>query len=270
MRKFRLPAAWFLLIAVNVFWLGLNIRNNAVNAIFMPFLVERFTGPEIHNTALGVMRTAGMVIAMLVQPAVGLLSDRSTSRFGRRRPFLVAGVVFDVILLAWIALAGSYWSLLAAVLFFQVSSNISHGALQSLIPDLVPENQRGTASAIKAIFELLPVVLLGVTIAPLVGMGHFTWAVAVTAAALIVILLIAIWMLHETPLTEPVHTPLSPDLLRVWECLEVFWAERLPVLPWEPLAACSQACWRGPFGEQKQPACWGLDLAGCFRCWSAF
>ena len=138
MKKYQVVSIGFL-IGVNIFWLGLNMRNNAVGTVFMPYLVERFTAPEIRNTALGAMRTAGLVIAMLVQPAIGLLSDRSTSRFGRRRPYLLIGVILDVLLLVWIGLAGNYWSLLAAVMIFQVSSNISHGALQALIPDLVPE-----------------------------------------------------------------------------------------------------------------------------------
>ena len=72
---------WVDLIAVNLFWLGVNIRNNAVSTVFMPYLVDRFVRPEIRNTALGGMRTAGLIIAMLVQPAVGLLSDRSTLRW---------------------------------------------------------------------------------------------------------------------------------------------------------------------------------------------
>jgi Na+/melibiose symporter-like transporter len=70
----------------------LNIRNNAVGAIFLPYLVDQFVRPEVRNTALGGIRTAGLVIAMLVQPAMGLLSDRYTSRSGRRRPFIFAGV----------------------------------------------------------------------------------------------------------------------------------------------------------------------------------
>lgn len=215
MLKNRTAILWWLLIAVNLFWLGLNFRNNAVGSLFMPYLVEKFTAPEIRNTALGAMRTAGLVIAMLVQPAVGILSDRSTSRFGRRRPYLAVGVLFDVLLLAWIALAGNYWSLLAAVMFIQISSNISHGALQGLIPDLVPEELRGTASAFKAIFELLPLVLVGFTIAPLVGAGHLGWAVIATAVTLVVILLITLISVRETPLKEPVHAPLGPALLRV-------------------------------------------------------
>ncbi len=215
MKKPRISLNWSLLIAVNIFWLGLNIRNNAVGSIFMPYLVERFAASEVRNTALGAMRTAGLVIAMLVQPAMGLLSDRSKSRFGRRRPFLVVGVLLDLVFLAAIAFAGGYWALLVAVLLIQVSSNISHGAVQGLIPDLVPEENRGTASAFKAIFELLPVVLLGITIAPLVGAGQFGWAVFATAAALVTILLITILSVRETPQTEPVDLPLAPALLRV-------------------------------------------------------
>jgi len=209
------PLRWFDLISLNLFWLGLNIRNNAVGAIFMPYLVDQFVRPEVRNTALGEMRTAGLIIAMLVQPAMGLLSDRSTSRFGRRRPFIAIGAILDVLFLFLIAASTGYWMLLAAVLLIQVSSNISHGALQGLIPDLVPEPQRGVASAIKAIFELLPLILLGLTIAPLVGAGQFNWAVVVTAAGLLLAMLITLLTVKEQPLTERPELPLGPPMLRV-------------------------------------------------------
>jgi MFS family permease len=213
MNKKHLP--WWDLIAINLFWLGLNLRNNAVGTIFMPYLVDGFVGESLRNSALGGMRTAGLVIAMLVQPAMGILSDRSHSQYGRRRPFLVLGVLFDLVFLAWIALAGNFWSLTAAVLFIQFSSNVSHGPLQALIPDLVPEGQRGRASGLKAIFELLPVVLLGLTIAPLVGAGQFGWAVIATGGGLLFVLALTLVTVHESPLTTTVTTPLRPALLGV-------------------------------------------------------
>jgi MFS family permease len=206
---------WYDFISINLFWLGLNIRNNAVGAIFLPFLVDQFARPEIRNTTLGEIRTAGLVIAMLVQPAMGLLSDRSTSRFGRRRPFIFVGVLLDLVFLASMALAFNIWGLLGAVLFLQFSSNISHGALQGLIPDLVPENQRGVASAVKAIFELLPLILLGFTIAALVGAGHFGWAVAATGGSLLLVMLLTMLLVHETPLEKEPDVPLAPTMLRV-------------------------------------------------------
>jgi Na+/melibiose symporter-like transporter len=211
---------WYDFITLNIFWLGLNFRNNAIGAIFLPYLVVRFVDAGIRNTALGGLRTAGLVIAMLVQPAFGLLSDRSTSRFGRRRPFLLLGVILDLVLLAWMASAGGYWSLLAVVMLIQISSNISHGPLQALIPDLVPEDQRGRASAVKAIFELLPVVLIGVTIAPLVGIGRFDWAVVATGGVLFFMLVVMLVSVRETPLKDLTRSsrlsePLIPALLRV-------------------------------------------------------
>ncbi len=209
----RIP--WYNLITVNLFWLALNIRNNAVGTIFMPYLVDRFVQPDIRNTALGAMRTAGLIIAMLVQPAMGLLSDRSTSRFGRRRPFIFVGVLFDLIFLAGIALAFNYWSLLVVMLLIQFSANISHGPLQGLIPDLVPEEQRGVASAVKAIMELIPLIVLGFTIARLVSVGQFELAVLATGVTLLVLMLLTMMLVKETPLREKPEVPLAPTMLRV-------------------------------------------------------
>ena len=163
---------WYDYITLNLFWLGLNIRNTALGSIFMPYLVGLFAPEAIKNSALGGMRSAGLIIAMLVQPAAGLLSDRSTSRFGRRRPYILVGALLDLVFLTVIALSRDYWTLLIGVLLIQFSSNISHGPLQALIPDLVPEDQRGRASAVKSLLELLPLVLVGLTIAKLVGAGQ--------------------------------------------------------------------------------------------------
>ena len=62
---------WYDYLTINLFWLGLNIRNTALGSIFMPYLVGIFAPEAIKNTALGAMRSAGLVIAMLVQPAAG-------------------------------------------------------------------------------------------------------------------------------------------------------------------------------------------------------
>ena len=206
---------WYDFISINLFWFGLNIRNNAVGSIFMPFLVDLFVAASIRNSALGIMRAAGLVIAMLAQPIFGILSDRNTSRFGRRRPYIFVGVLLDLVFLALIALAGNYWMLLISILLIQISSNISHGPLQGLIPDLVPEDQRGIASAVKSIFELLPLVLLGVTIAVLVGAGKFNLAVLITGVSILILMLLTIFLVKETPITEKPDVPLAPTMLRV-------------------------------------------------------
>jgi MFS family permease len=133
---------WFDFAFINIFWLGMNIRNTAVGTIFMPFLVERYAPTDWRNTALSAMGTAGLIIAMVVQPIAGLLSDRSTSRFGRRRPFIMAGTLLDLVFLAAIGLSWNYWSLLVAILLIQFSANVSHGPLR-LIPTWCPKTSAG-------------------------------------------------------------------------------------------------------------------------------
>ncbi len=209
----RVP--WTTLIWVNLYWLGLNIRNNAVGSVFTPYLVAAFAPEAMRNTALGTLSTAGLLIAMLVQPAMGLLSDRSTSRFGRRRPFIFVGVLLDLVFLACIAFAWDYWSLMAATLLIQFSANTSHGALQGLIPDMVPEKQRGVASGIKGVMELIPLILVSLVIANIVGNGRFRLAVFITGLALLLVMLLTMVLVKEEPLREKPDVPLAPTMLRV-------------------------------------------------------
>jgi Na+/melibiose symporter-like transporter len=209
------PLRWHDHISINLFWLGLNIRNTAVGSVFMPYLVDLFVRPEIRNTALGSMRTAGLIIALLVQPAMGLLSDRSTSRFGRRRPFIFVGVLFDMLFLAAVGLSRSYWALFGAVLLLQFSSNVSHGPLQGLIPDLVPENQRGRSSGVKALFELLPLVLIAFTVAKLVEDRQVGMAIVLTGGATLLTMLLTIFLVKEQPLREKPAGSISGPMARV-------------------------------------------------------
>lgn len=206
---------WLDLIGINLFWLGINIRNNAVHAIYLPYLVELNTDPAVQNSALGFARSLGLIIAMLAQPIFGILSDQNTSKFGRRKPFIFFGVIFDILFILLFASARNYWFLLGTLMLIQLSSNASHGPMQALIPDLVPKDQRGVASSIKSIFELLPIAFMGVTIAALVGIGRFNLSVWITIGLLLLIMLISISLIRETPITTKPDIPLKPALLRV-------------------------------------------------------
>ncbi len=206
---------WYDYITINLFWLGLNIRNTAVGSVFTPYLLALFVPENNRGTALGVISTAGLIIAMLVQPAAGIMSDRSTSRFGRRRPFIFVGVLFDVIFLVAIGLSGNFWMLLVATLLIQFSANVSHGPLQGFIPDLVPEDQRGRASAVKAVMELIPIILVGFTIAQLIGKGQLMLAIIVTAVTVFITMLLTLVFVKEKPLTQKPAISMKIPMLRV-------------------------------------------------------
>ena len=207
---------WWDYITVNIYWLGLNIASGSLTPYIYPILVVLVVGEESKNTALGGLRAASLAVAILMQAAFGLLSDRSTLPWGRRRPFIVAGTLLDMVLLVLVGVAGlvwrDYWLLVAAVMLLQVSSNMAHGALQGLIPDVIPEQHRGKASGLKAAFELLPIILVGLTIAQYVK-GN-TWAAIFTVMGALFVGMLLTLPVREEPLREKPSDPVGPPLIR--------------------------------------------------------
>jgi Na+/melibiose symporter-like transporter len=96
-----------------------------------------------------------LIVAMLVQPIVGVFSDRVRSRWGRRLPFMLLGAILIAGSLYLLALAPTLGVLVLGILLIQLSSNTLQGPWQALIPDLVPEDQRGAASGLKAMMDIL-------------------------------------------------------------------------------------------------------------------
>jgi len=202
-------------LTVNIYWLGLSFVTGSLTPIILPYLVQQFVPAALKNTYYGGLRTAGLIVAILVQPLAGMLSDRSTLRWGRRRPFILLGTILDLVFLALVALSGNYWMLFIAVLFLQFSSNIAHGALQGLIPDLAPQEQRGRASGVKAVMELLPVILLPLLgIGVLVDQGRIWTAVLVVMSALFMAMLLTM-VVREEPLREKPEMPIKPRVARI-------------------------------------------------------
>jgi MFS family permease len=201
-------------LTINFFWLGINVASGSITPFILPYMVALFAPPELKNTYLAQARVAGLAMAMLIQPLAGLLSDRSTLRWGRRRPFIAVGVALDMPFLLMMALATNYPMLLLAGVLLQFSSNIAHGALQGLIPDLVPEEERGRVSGVKSIMELLPLIGL-IPVAGMVDKGNVAAAFGIVAASLVVTAGITILTVREEPLREKPTDPLGPAAIRI-------------------------------------------------------
>ena len=206
---------WYDHIAINIYWFAQSMDSATMTPIVLPLLVMSFVPDEVKNTFYGILRSAGLIVAIIVQPAAGLLSDRSTLRWGRRRPFIVLGTILCVACMIFIGFANSYLMLLAGVLLLQVATNVSHGALQGLIPDLVPEDQRGVASGVKSLFDLLPVIVAAFTVAKLADAGRIWACLIIVIVSRALAMLVTTLGVKERPLTEKPEAPVGPLLLRV-------------------------------------------------------
>jgi MFS family permease len=198
-RKFRVVDYF----TINVYWFALSYLWNSMHPIILPMLVPLMAPENLKGSALGVMTSIGLILAVIVQPAAGAISDRSTFRWGRRRLYILLGTLFDLLFLLAIGLAGNYWLLLAAYLLLQLSSNVAHGPYQGLIPDLVPEDRRGAASGAKQLAEILGIVVTSKATAYFMGQGQLWAALGTIGAFLLITMLITISAIREEPLSKP-------------------------------------------------------------------
>jgi MFS family permease len=146
------------MMVMNAYWVGLSFMWNALHPIILPAVLLNFVPDARKNTYLGLLTFIGLVIAMLVQPLSGALSDGWSSRFGRRRPLIVIGTLFDFVFLSILAWGGGLTWLFIGYIGLQLTSNVAHGPLQGLLPDRVPESQLGVASSLKTFMDMLSLI----------------------------------------------------------------------------------------------------------------
>jgi MFS family permease len=131
---------------LSVYWVAIGYLWTSLGGLIIPDLVLQLVGRAHEGVALGVLEGIGSLMAVVWQPVVGAISDRTRSRWGRRRPFILIGTAGDVIFLIGLALSGTYWLVVIFYFLLQTASNTAQGPYQGLLPDVVPPTQRGTAS----------------------------------------------------------------------------------------------------------------------------
>lgn len=204
------PLRWYDAITMNIIYLAITLRSQSLTPLIVPLLVQLFVGEETKGTSYGNLRLVSLMVALLVQSMAGALSDHSTARLGKRRPFILVSGIFEIIVFIAIGIiAGTmegmagYYALFAAIVFSMISSNIGHGAAQGLIPDLVPLSDRGKYSGIKAFFELpLPLIIVSFTISRMISAGNL-WAAIITISAVMFFATLLTMFVRETPQKGP-------------------------------------------------------------------
>ncbi len=212
---------WYDYITFNVYFFGLTTLSQTLGLI-IPLLVQQFVGESQKATYYGTLRLFTLMVALLAQALMGILSDRSSSRWGRRRPFILAGTLITstlVILIGFTSgmqgMAG-FWILFSIGLVQSVFSNMSQAAEQGIIPDLVPEEKRGRFSGMKALFEVpLPLLLVAVTVGLLVSKG-FIWGALLVAVVVLLVAMLETMLVPEQARTET----LSP--FNWWPLIRLF------------------------------------------------
>ncbi len=191
------PPRWYDYITINIYWLGLTTISQT-NGLVQPLLIQKFVGTDQQATTYGSLRLYTLMVALLVQALAGMLSDRSTLRWGRRRPFILVGTLLNMAFVIAMGASPSYQFLFGMAMLSQISGNLAQGAAQGLIPDLVPENRRGIFSGVKAVMDLLPLIIVALTIGGLIVKGLMWAGILVAVSILFVSMAVTMFAREET------------------------------------------------------------------------
>ena len=142
-------------MVLSLYWIAIGYMWNSLTALILPDLIIQLVGRGNEGTASSVLKSIGTVVAIVWQPIVGGISDRTVTRWGRRRPYIFAGTLGDLVFLTGIALSGNYWWIVVFYFLLQFASNTAQSPYQGLLPDVVPAAQRGEASGYYGVANLV-------------------------------------------------------------------------------------------------------------------
>lgn len=195
---------------LSLFWFGVSAHWTIILITTLPAQAEMIGGEAVRGQTLGTVLAIGAFLSMVVAPIFGALSDRIVTPFGRRRPWIVLGTVMNLgglLGLAYFPRANDMSSLplyIAAFLWTQFWNNVATAPYSALIPDVVPADQRGSASGWYGLMTIFGTLIAA--LAPFLftsgGSTDITALYYFTGGILLVGMLGTVVFVKEPPLTR--------------------------------------------------------------------
>lgn len=215
---------------------GISIPITMIRGSLLLFYVD-ILGLDVR--AYGVVMAVYAVVDAVDNPLLGWLSDRTRTRFGRRKPWLVVGSVLVCAGLVAFFTVPSRAEGAALVAWFAVFAILCEAAdsmvwanYGALLPELFPtERQRALANGLRQGFQLVALVI-SLAVTPLLttrvfGTEHSSEGFSVTAAIYAVIALVSLLVMvrgvHENPRYAHESTPPFLHSIRSIVSTRLFW-----------------------------------------------
>lgn len=167
-------------------WLGIY----APIQVLLPKQAELLDAANKELT-FGLVTGIGAIVSLVANPMIGLLSDRTCSRFGRRHPWTVAGAALGAVGLAVLASAGNIAGMVLGWCLVSAGLNGMLATLTAAIPDRVPVKQRAQIGGLVGISQMLGTVLGAVLVTVVVSSlpgGYLVCAAVVVVGAVVFVL----------------------------------------------------------------------------------
>jgi len=168
----------------------------AFNNFILPLALKGLGAPDL---VLGLLSNTRSIEGVVIQPTIGALSDRVWTRFGRRRPFIAAGILLSALFfLVGSASTTSLVALAVSIFLFSIFFNAAIDPYAALLADITPVHQRSLLSGLSQGIQLLGQVgFLLLLVALTDNESGPPWTYWVVAGLLVGTLAITVTGIHE-------------------------------------------------------------------------
>jgi MFS family permease len=161
---------------------------------------------------LGIILGLGSLAALLVGPLGGQLSDRTRSRFGRRRPWIFGGTVLGLLGLTVMAASPSILGLALGWIVAQMGWSQAVNMFTTIQADKLPESQRGKVGAITG-FATMVAPVVGSVVGGLFAGQPFLMFLVPGAIALLFVLIFLVFLKDPDSRNTTFDVPITATIV---------------------------------------------------------
>ena len=165
---------------------------------------------------LTLVTACGAAVALVANPVTGALSDRTTSRWGRRSPWILAGAVLGTAAMLFLSGATTVAALVIGWALVQAGCNAMYSTITAAVPDRVPVAQRASVGGLAAMGQTLGILggsVVGFVISGNIAVGYWICAAAIAVGVIP-------YLTHRD---DPVLPPGHHSPFRLGRFLRSFW-----------------------------------------------
>ncbi|RAK36609.1 MFS-type transporter involved in bile tolerance (Atg22 family) [Actinoplanes lutulentus] len=164
--------------------LAWGIPSSSAPTLLQALLAQVDDAQKVRLAAI--ISTVSAILSVIAAFTVGALSDRTRSRFGARKPWILGTALFSAVSLLLVPAADSFLLILVSFVGFQVGLASMVVALSALLPDHIPADRLGRVSSLIGIGSLLGIAVGGVVASafisvPRVGLAVVPWLMVLAA-----------------------------------------------------------------------------------------
>ncbi|MCX2575112.1 MFS transporter [Pedobacter sandarakinus] len=155
------------IIAMNMGFFGIQYSFGLQQTNMTP--IYAYLGADASQIPL--LNLAGPMTGLIIQPIIGAMSDKTTSRFGRRRPYFLIGAIICSICLFAMPYSSTIWMAAGILWILDAGNNITMEPYRAFVSDKLPPEQHALGFLTQSFFTGLGITLANLTPAILIAAG---------------------------------------------------------------------------------------------------